>query len=55
MSAWEFVTLVSGLSSECRFWYAVQDAPKKVTDPEGIAKITGRYLGPEKKEEGPQT
>mgnify|MGYP001605976227 CR=1 FL=1 len=46
ISVWEFVTLVGGLSTECRFWAAVQKEPKKVSTPDQIAALTGSYLGP---------
>ncbi len=48
MSVWEFMVCVSGFQAECRFWDAVQREPKKVSTPDQIAALTGRYLGPDK-------
>lgn len=53
MGLWEFTASIIGFSSECRFWDAVNREPKKISTPDQIAALTGRYLGP--KREGPPT
>jgi hypothetical protein len=44
--AWKsFLSLVSGLSPEARFADAYANKPKRITAPEQLIALTGRYLG----------